>query len=141
MITSRCIARTVVRRAPKAAECFSPADDLSIAPALATYLREEHMKYFHVSTQTLDKADVYIYRYLGQYDGMEAVMFEEVNTDCQCMRGENTITLGGQTITLPGGRQLYFYHTHRFYSPEEAYQNGWITDADVTAIAARLNEQ
>ena len=118
-----------------------PKDDPSIDRALAKYLRAEHMHYYHLETQTLDKADVYIYRYLGQYDGMEAVMFEEVNTDCQCMRGENTITLGGQTITLPGGRQLYFYHTHRFYSPEEAYQNGWITDADVTAIAARLNEQ
>jgi hypothetical protein len=56
------------------------------------------------------------------------------------MRGEETISLGGQTISLPDGRQLYFYHTHRFYSPEEAYQNGWITDTDVTAIINRLNQ-
>ena len=99
------------------------------------------MHYFHVSTQTLDTVELSVYRYLGQYDSMEAVIFDEPNSDCQCMRGEETLTLGGQIIPLPDGRQLYFYHTHRFYYPEEAYKNGWITDADVTAIAALLNEQ
>ena len=117
-----------------------PMDDPSIDSSLAKYLRAEHMHYFHVSTQTLDTVELSVYRYLGQYDSMEAVIFDEPNSDCQCMRGEETISLGGQTLSLLDGRQLYFYHTHRFYSPEEAYQNGWITDTDVTAIINRLNQ-
>lgn len=115
-----------------------PMDDASIDPALAKHLRAEHMHYFHVSTDTLDTVDVFIYRYLGSFDGMEAVIFEE--PDSECTLGEEALTLGGQTFTLPGGRQLLFYHTHRFYTPEEAYQNGWITDGDVAAIAARLQQ-
>ena len=85
--------------------------------------------------------DVSVYRYLGQWGGMEAVIFDEANTDCACMKGDEVITLGGQTIPLPDGRQLYFYQVHCFYTPKEAYQLGWITDADVTAIIALLNQQ
>ena len=113
-----------------------PKDDPNIDQRLAKYLRAEHLHYMHSSRDTLDTVDVYIHRYLGQYDGMEAVIFEETNTDCECMRGKDTITLGGQTLSLHDGRQLYFYYAHCFYTPEEAYQNGWITDADVTTIAA-----
>ena len=118
-----------------------PKDDPNIDPTLAKYLRAEHLHDQHLETQTLDTIDVSIYRYLGQYDGMEAVIFDEANTDCACMKGEKTVTLGGQIIPLPDGRQLYFYQTHCFYSPEEAYQLGWITDTDVTAIIAQLSKQ
>ena len=117
-----------------------PKDDPNIDPTLAKYLRAEHLHDQHLETQTLDTVDVSIYRYLGQYDGMEAVIFDEANTNCACMKGEKTVTLGGQIIPLPDGRQLYFYQTHCFYSPEEAYQLGWITDTDVTAIIALLNQ-
>lgn len=117
-----------------------PKDDPNIDPTFAKYLRAEHMHFFHLSTQTLDTVDVYIHRYLGQFNGMEAVIFEEANTDCACLQAADTVTLGGQTIPLYDGRQLYFYHTHCFYTPKEAYQLGWITDTDVTAIINRLNQ-
>ena len=118
-----------------------PKDDPNIDPTLAKYLRAEHLHYQHLASQTLDMVDVSVYRYLGQWGGMEAVIFDEANTDCACMKGEEAITLGGQTIPLPDGRQLYFYQVHCFYTPKEAYQLGWITDADVTAIIALLNQQ
>lgn len=111
-----------------------PMDDPSIDPALAKYLRAEHMHYFHVSTQTLDTVNVYIYRYLGQIGGMEAVIFEEPDHVCRYLHSDEAVILGDQRLVLPDGRQLFFYHTHRFYRPEEAYKNGWITDADVSAM-------
>ena len=118
-----------------------PKDDPNIDPTLAKYLRAEHLHYQHLETQTLNTVDVSIYRYLGQYDGMEAVIFDEANTDCACMKGDEAITLVGQTIPLPDGRQLYFYQNHCFYTLKEAYQLGWITDADVTAIITQLSKQ
>ena len=111
-----------------------PMDDPSIDPDLAKYLRAEHMHCMHTALDSLDTVDVYIYRYLGQYGGMEAVIFEEPDHVCRYLHSDETVILGDQRLVLPDGRQLFFYHTHRFYRPEEAYKNGWITDADVSAM-------
>ena len=113
-----------------------PKDDPNIDPALAKYLRAAHMQYFHTSLDSLDTVDLYIYRYLGRFGDMEAVIFEETGNACRYTYGTDTVTLGGHTLAIPDGRRLYFHHTHRFYTPEEVYTNGWITEAEVSAIAA-----
>ena len=116
-----------------------PMDDPSIDPSLAKYLRAEHMHCMHTSLDSLDTVDVYIYRYLGQIGGMEAVILEEPDRVCSYLYSDEAVVLGDQRLILPEGRQLFFYHSHRFYSPAEAYKNGWITEADVSAVVAMLN--
>ena len=117
-----------------------PKDDPNIDPALAKYLRAAHMQYFHTSLDSLDTVDLYIYRYLGRFGDMEAVVFEEPDRVCKYTYSTEAVIVGGQPLIIPEGRQLYFYHTHRFYTPEKAYKNGWITDADITTIAEMFPE-
>ncbi|MBQ7320960.1 MAG: hypothetical protein IJW99_02575 [Clostridia bacterium] len=113
-----------------------PKDDPNIDPALAKYLRAAHLQWVHSSLDSLDTVDLYIYRYLGRFGDMEAVIFEETGDACGHTYSTDTVTLGGHTLAIPDGRRLYFYHTHRFYTPEEVYANGWITDAEASTVAA-----
>ncbi len=106
-----------------------PKDDPNCDPALAKLLRAEHIHWNHSSRESLETVDVHVYRYLGQFGGMEAVIFEEAGgceADTYALQNGNTLTLDGKPLRL--------YFNHQFYTLERAHEKGWLTDEDIIKI-------
>ncbi len=79
---------------------------------------------------------VWIDGYFGSYSGYEIVdiayMYKATNGMPQ------NVKIGGYTVTLDDGDELYAYKDGMLYKLEDAYDGGMITDLDLYEIASRV---
>jgi len=83
------------------------------------------------------REDVWIQKYYGRYSGCEVLFIDIKDAVYPCV--VVNITIAGYEFGFPNPQPLCVYKNSNFMAIQDAYETGWLTDADICEIWKNYN--